>query len=156
MVDRRGYGSSPDVGRSDFEIDAADLVDVLETKTAGAHLAGHANGELAALLAAAQRPDLVHSLSLIQPPALRAATKYPAVRQLLERVEHAAVPEGVSVEDYLRASTEGLGMPMPEPTPDRLRSRDIAARTTGLGGVRPVFLLRWAPDAGAFRACCLW
>ncbi|AJE82141.1 hypothetical protein SLNWT_1765 [Streptomyces albus] len=123
LVDRRGYGDSPDTRRSDFETDAADLAEVLAELPAGAHLVGHANGGLAALLAAARHPGLVRSLALIQPAAFWPATEEPAVAALLERTADAvSVPEDTPAEDYLRASTEGLGMTMPEPTPRRLRA----------------------------------
>ncbi|MCF2573069.1 alpha/beta fold hydrolase [Brevibacterium sp. UCMA 11754] len=121
MMDRRGYGSSPDTLRGDFDIDAADIEHLLESLD-GAHLVGHSNGGLASLLVAAKRPDLVHSLAVIQPPTFRAAADAPAVRQLLKRVEDVSVPDHVTAEDYLRGSTEGLGMTMPEPTHDRLRA----------------------------------
>ncbi|MFJ4877259.1 alpha/beta fold hydrolase [Streptomyces sp. NPDC088745] len=129
LMDRRGYGDSPDTARSDFEVDAEDAVAVLgdEVLTAGpggAHLVGHGNGAVAALIAAARRPGLVRSLALIQPSAFTAAAHHPVVAGLLDRVRDGApgIPEGVTPEQYLRASTEGLGMDMPEPTPRRLRA----------------------------------
>ncbi|GAA4800444.1 alpha/beta fold hydrolase [Streptomyces ziwulingensis] len=123
LVDRRGYGASPDTDRGDFETDADDLVALLARQPGGAHLVGHGNGGLAAMLAAGRRPDLVRSLALIQPSAFSAAAGHPVVRAMLDRVgESAGVPESVTPEQYLRASTEGLGMPMPEPTARRLRA----------------------------------
>ncbi|MFF4814379.1 alpha/beta fold hydrolase [Kitasatospora sp. NPDC001309] len=129
LMDRRGYGDSPDTARSDFEVDAADIVEVLggrdgATGPGGAHLVAHGNGAVAALIAAARRPDLVRSLALIQPSAFTAAAHHPVVAELLDRVRDAApgIPEDVTPEQYLRASTEGLGMAMPEPTPRRLRA----------------------------------
>ncbi|MEU4767095.1 alpha/beta hydrolase [Actinosynnema sp. NPDC023794] len=73
LVDRRGFGASPDLDgphRSDHEVDAEDTVALLD---GGAHLVGHSYGAVAAMLAAAARPDLVRSLCLIQPGALRPA-----------------------------------------------------------------------------------
>ncbi|GAA3104778.1 alpha/beta fold hydrolase [Streptomyces rectiviolaceus] len=123
LVDRRGYGRSPDTARSDFDTDADDLVDLLTQQDAGAHLVGHGNGGLAAMLAAGRRPDLVRSLTLIQPAAFSAAADHPVVEAMFHRVrDSAGVPDSVTPEQYLRASTEGLGMAMPEPTPQRLRS----------------------------------
>ncbi|WP_329038947.1 alpha/beta hydrolase [Streptomyces sp. NBC_01725] len=139
LMDRRGYGSSPDTARSDFEADADDLVRLLDDCPDGAHLVGHSNGGLAAMLAAGRRPRAVRSLALIQPSAFRAAPDHPAVRELLNRVEMSqgteqpARPDGadprqepqqeeLNPAEYLRLSTEGLGMPMPEPTPRRLRA----------------------------------
>lgn len=146
MMDRRGYGASHDTLRSDFDVDAADIVHLLES-LGGAHLVGHANGGLASLLAAAERPDLVHSLAAIQPPTFRAAADSPAVRQLLERVEDVSVPDDVSAEDYLRGSTEGLGMTMPEPTHDRLRAVATSMRE------RPVWEAEIPTDALRDSTC---
>ncbi|MFJ6380917.1 alpha/beta fold hydrolase [Kitasatospora sp. NPDC092039] len=129
LVDRRGYGDSPDTARSDFEVDAEDVVEVLEggaraAGPGGAHLVGHGNGAVAVLLAAARRPDLVRSLALVQPSAFTAAAHHPVVAALLDRVRDGApgIPDDVTPEQYLRASTEGLGMEMPEPTERRLRA----------------------------------
>ncbi|GAA2454263.1 alpha/beta fold hydrolase [Streptomyces glaucus] len=123
LVDRRGYGRSPDTDRSDFDTDADDLVELLERQDGGAHLTGHGNGGLVAMLAAGRRPGLVRSLTLIQPAAFSAAAGHPVVETMLRRVrDSAGVPESVTPEQYLRASTEGLGMAMPAPTADRLRA----------------------------------
>ncbi|MFJ2509817.1 alpha/beta fold hydrolase [Streptomyces griseoviridis] len=129
LMDRQGYGDSPDIARSDVDVDAEDVVEVLGNEAlavgpGGAHLVGHGNGAVAALIAAARRPDLVRSLALIQPSAFTAAAHHPVVAGLLDRVRDGApgIPEDVTPEQYLRASTEGLGMDMPEPTPRRLRA----------------------------------
>ncbi|MGD6741201.1 alpha/beta fold hydrolase [Streptomyces sp. BH106] len=123
LVDRRGYGGSPDTDRSDFDTDADDLLELLARQDDGAHLVGHGNGGLAAMLAAGRRPDLVRSLTLIQPAAFSAAAGHPVVAEMLRRVrESPGVPESVTPEQYLRASTEGLGMALPSPTPQRLRA----------------------------------
>ncbi|MFF8696466.1 alpha/beta fold hydrolase [Streptomyces sp. NPDC015144] len=130
LMDRRGYGDSPDTARSDFDIDAEDVLEILEGEAVtaagpgGAHLVGHGNGAVAALIAAARRPDLVRSLALVQPSAFTAAAHHPVVAALLGRVRDGApgIPDSVTPEQYLRASTEGLGMAMPAPTPRRLRA----------------------------------
>ncbi|MEV3908562.1 alpha/beta fold hydrolase [Streptomyces canus] len=145
LMDRRGYGDSPDTARGDFEVDAGDVLEVLG---GGAHLVGHGNGGVAALLAAARRPDLVRSLALIQPSAFTAAADRPVVADLLDRVRGGApgVPEDdVTPERFLRASTEGIGLPMPEPTPRRLRAAATSMRE------RPIWEARipWAAIPGA-------
>ncbi|MFG3525859.1 alpha/beta fold hydrolase [Streptomyces sp. NPDC047917] len=129
LMDRRGYGDSPDTARSDFDVDAEDIVEILgdgvsTVRPGGAHLVGHGNGAVAALIAAARRPDLVRSLALIQPSAFTAAAHHPVVAGLLDRVRDGApgIPDDVTPEQYLRASTEGLGMAVPEPTSRRLRA----------------------------------
>jgi pimeloyl-ACP methyl ester carboxylesterase len=127
LVDRRGYGDSPDTVRGDFEVDAEDVLEVLGT---GAHLVGHGNGGVVALLAAGRRPDLVRSLALIQPSAFTAAADRPVVADLLDRVRGGAprLPDDVTPERFLRASTEGIGLAVPEPTPRRLRAAATSMR----------------------------
>ncbi|MFF5665917.1 hypothetical protein ACFY7F_24225 [Streptomyces griseofuscus] len=82
LVDRRGYGDSPDTACSDVDVDAEGIVEVLgdEVSTAGvggAHLVGHGNGAVAALTAAAH---------------------HPVVADLLDRVREGApgIPDGVA------------------------------------------------------------
>jgi pimeloyl-ACP methyl ester carboxylesterase len=150
MMDRRGYGQSPDLSgsdhTSDYEADAGDIVEVLGD---GAHLVGHSYGGVAAMLAAIRRPDLVRSLALIQPGAMRPAERHPVVAEMLERGRAAAAggPPDLTPEEFIRQSTEGLGLPVPEATPARLR----AARTSM--GERPCWDadIPLAPLAGAGR-----
>lgn len=124
LLDRRGHGRSPDCDGAhgtDYEQDAADVIEALGT---GAHLVGHSYGAVGAMLAAATRPDLVRSLCLIQPGCLRVAEGEPLVAEVLRRNRAATVslPVGLSATDYLRLTTEAVGMPVPEPTPWRLRA----------------------------------
>ncbi|GAA0914355.1 hypothetical protein GCM10009575_000330 [Streptomyces rhizosphaericus] len=95
VMDRRGYGRSPDIARSDWSIDAEDIVGLLGT---GAHLVGHAYGGVSAMAAAVRRPDLVYSLTLIQPGALRPAERHPVVAEALARARAAtaALPEDLT------------------------------------------------------------
>ncbi|MFJ6617846.1 alpha/beta fold hydrolase [Kitasatospora sp. NPDC091335] len=171
LMDRRGYGDSPDTARSDFDVDAADVVEVLGDGAraeglGGAHLVGHGNGAVAALIAAARRPDLVRSLALIQPSAFTAAAHHPVVADLLDRVRDGAPGslDGVTPEQYLRASTEGLGMDMPEPTSRRLRAvatsmgeRPVWEAEIPLevirGAALPVLVIcgTWEPAPAAYR-----
>jgi len=126
VVDRRGFGDSPDIERSDWEIDAADVVELL---CDGAHLMGHSYGGVVAMAAAVLRPNAVRSLVLIEPAAYRVAEEVPVVRAGLER-NRAGFAEGggfheMSAEDYLRANVE-FGFPVPEFTPRRLRATRTA------------------------------
>lgn len=123
LMDRRGHGDSPDlVGpyRTDYAVDAEDIIELLGD---GAHLVGHSYGGVAAMLAASARPDLVRSLCLIQPGSLRVAENEPLVRDALARARAstATLPDGLTAADYLRLSTEPVGMPTPPATPERLR-----------------------------------
>ena len=75
---RRGYEPSPP-GRHDFEVDAADLGPLLDSRP---HVVAHYYGALGALLAAAQRPGQVRSLTLIEPPLFYLVPGDPEVEHL--------------------------------------------------------------------------
>jgi pimeloyl-ACP methyl ester carboxylesterase len=126
IVDRRGFGASPDVERSDYEVDAADVAELVGP---GAHLVGHSYGAVVAMLAAAIRPTEVRSLTLIEPSAHRAAAHDPVVAGALARMR-ASVAEAPAMtpREWLRASTEAVGLAPLEPTPARLRAAANAMR----------------------------
>lgn len=127
LVDRRGFGDSPDTERSDYEVDADDVLELLGD---GAHLVGHSYGGVVALVVALRRPDLVHSLTLIEPSPLRTAQEHPVVAATLQRIEATFgddLPE-MSPEEYIRMSTEPYGMPIPELTPRLLKAVRTAMR----------------------------
>ncbi|MDH6118974.1 pimeloyl-ACP methyl ester carboxylesterase [Kitasatospora sp. GAS204A] len=121
VMDRRGFGDSPDIERSDYEVDADDVVELLG---ASAHLVGYSYGGVVAMIAAARKPEAVRSLALIEPSALRVAEEHPVVAAALDRLRATvgAEREPVSPEDYLRMSTEPYGLPCPELTPRRIRA----------------------------------
>ena len=91
FVHRRGYPPSPP-GRHDFEVDAADLAPLLDSRP---HVVAHSYGVLGTLLAATRRPEQVRSLTLIEPPLFHLVPDDPEVAHL-ERLG----------DDFLR---EGLG-----------------------------------------------
>ena len=64
---RRGYGASPEpvAGRQDFDVDARDLEPLLARRP---HLVAHSYGGLGASIVATRQPELVRSLTLIEPP----------------------------------------------------------------------------------------
>ena len=125
VMDRRGFGASPNLEQSvytsDYDIDAQDVVALLGD---GAHLVGHSYGGVVAMLAAARRPQVIRSLTLIEPAAYRFAERDPTVAATLRRNREAIrnLPPNLSAEDWLRLSTESVGIPMLEPTPERLRA----------------------------------
>lgn len=92
VPNRRGFPPGPDVERVDYEDEAVWLDAYLEP---GAHLVGHSYGGVIALYAAARRPELVRSLTVIEPPALAVARGNPAAdafgtgaEELWERESH--------------------------------------------------------------------
>ena len=127
VLDRRGYGSSPDIDRSDYDVDASDVVELLGE---GAHVVGHSSGGVVAMLAAGRRPQAVRSLTLIEPAAFRIAANHPAVAAALERMRRAvaSMPPDASPANYLRLSAEAMGLPLPEVTSDHLRAARTALR----------------------------
>ncbi len=78
VLDRPGFPPNPPVDRVDFETDAELVAGLLEP---GDHLVGHSYGGVISLLAAATRPELVRSLTVIEPPATRVALDIPAVAE---------------------------------------------------------------------------
>jgi pimeloyl-ACP methyl ester carboxylesterase len=103
LPDRFGYGDSPDATGdhpSDYRRDAAAVAELLGS---GAHLVGHSYGGVVALLAAAQQPDRVRSLTLIEPAAHQGAIEHRLVAAAV--CEMRAVMDEArqrSADDYLR------------------------------------------------------
>src|SRR6478672_8103581 len=78
---RRGFPPGPDVDRVDFEDEAVWLEQFLEP---GTHLVGHSYGGVISLLAAAAHPELLRSLTVIEPPAFGVARGVPAADEFTE------------------------------------------------------------------------
>ena len=83
VPDRRGYGRSPTARGEDFLVDADDIAGLMGD---GAHLVGHSYGGLAALFAAARRPDATLSLTLLEPAAFSLGERHQAARTLVADV----------------------------------------------------------------------
>ena len=64
IVDRPGFGKSPSRGVDDVEAAVPWIADLIGV---GAHVIGHSWGGAASLMAAARRPEAVHSLILVEP-----------------------------------------------------------------------------------------
>jgi pimeloyl-ACP methyl ester carboxylesterase len=81
LPNRPGFAASPPLERGDFEAEAPLMAELLGD---GAHLVGHSYGAVIALLAAAQRPEAVRSLTVSEPGSLRLARGNPAVDEMIE------------------------------------------------------------------------
>jgi pimeloyl-ACP methyl ester carboxylesterase len=119
-VHRRGYPPSPPPpdGRQDFDVDASDLVSLLDA--ARSHVVAHSYGVLGALIAAARRPAQVRSLTLIEPPLFYLVPGDPEVARL-ERMGNAVLTDGLDTDpatlrEFLHlAGTPELGAgPLPD------------------------------------------
>ncbi|MGH3092961.1 MAG: alpha/beta fold hydrolase [Gaiellaceae bacterium] len=120
LLDRPGYGSNPPVEREDFEVDAGHVVELLGD---GMHLVGHSYGGVGSLLAAARRPEVVRSLTVIEPPAFAVAAGHPDVDALVASLrEHWELgprePAG-----FLRGFLDLVGsdLALPDPLPPGLQ-----------------------------------
>ncbi|NBE92219.1 alpha/beta hydrolase [Nonomuraea sp. KC401] len=129
LMDRRGYGGSPDAGErfpSDYLADADDIAELLGD---GAHLVAHSYGGVGAMIAAARRPEAVRSLTLIEPGCYQAAADDPAVADALRtnRTAYAELPE-LTPEQWLQASGGSTGSLPLEASEPRLRAAGTALR----------------------------
>lgn len=89
LPDRPGYPPNPPLESIDFADQARELAELLGD---GAHLAGFSYGGVIALLAAAERPAAVRSLTVIEPPCFGVARGFPAVEEAVAGYD--AVPRG--------------------------------------------------------------
>jgi pimeloyl-ACP methyl ester carboxylesterase len=83
VVDRRGYGRSPDAEGEDFLRDGEDLAVLMD---GGAHLVGHSYGGLGVMVAAAVRPEATRSLAVLEPAAITLGQDHQAARDLTARM----------------------------------------------------------------------
>ena len=98
---RPGFGESPPLERNDFEVEAPMFAELLGD---GAHLVGHSYGAVIAVLAAAERPEAVRSLTVSEPGCLRVAEGTPVVDEMIANGEllfenASSIPSG----EFLRA-----------------------------------------------------
>ncbi|HEV2061668.1 MAG TPA: alpha/beta fold hydrolase, partial [Solirubrobacteraceae bacterium] len=115
FVHRRGFAPSPDPphGRQDFDIDAGDLVPLLDGRP---HVVAHSYGALGALIAATRRPAEVRSLTLIEPPIYLPADDPEVVR--LKRMGEAVLAHGLDADPAtLRAFLRIAGAPVDDAAP---------------------------------------
>ena len=114
VVDRPGYGPTPMVEVEDFEDDAPLVAEALED---GAHLVGHSYGGVVSLLAAARRPEMVRSLTVIEPPAFAVARGDSDVEELVSSLKRHWDTGEENPETFLRGFLELVGSNMRPPRP---------------------------------------
>jgi pimeloyl-ACP methyl ester carboxylesterase len=146
VVDRRGYFPNPPAEREDFEVDAADVAEILG---AGMHLVGHSYGGVVALLAAAARPEAVRSLTVIEPPAFGVAPRTAEMQAFTERLRR-HWDQGPSDPDaFLRGFLMLVGSsarpPSPLPPPLLQSAKLLRVERSPGEAVIPLDRLRQAP-----------
>ncbi|GAC1488884.1 MAG: hypothetical protein NVS1B16_15780 [Pseudarthrobacter sp.] len=78
---RHGFDAVAEPVESSFDADTAILLRSLADDgrgAAGGHVVAHAEGAISAMMAAVQRPDLVYSLTLVEPACLSLTAELPA------------------------------------------------------------------------------
>ena len=115
VLDRPGFPPNPPVERIDFEADAALVAGLLEE---GDHLVGHSYGGIVSLLAAASRPDVLRSLTVIEPPCTRVAAGVPEVDAFARAgMELYATARSGEPDEYLRRFLAAVGSEFDPPSP---------------------------------------
>jgi len=106
IPNRPGFGGSPALPRGDFEAEAPLIARLLGD---GAHLVGHSYGGVIALLAAADRPDRVRSLTVSEPGCLRVAAGDPVVDAAIVRGQELyRRAADIPTPDFLRLFRSGV------------------------------------------------
>jgi len=108
---RRGFPPGPDVERVDFEDEAVWLAQFLGPRT---HLVGHSYGGVVSLLAAARHPELLRSLTVIEPPAFGIARGRPGVDEFIERIDLHWTEGSRDPEEFLRGFLGLVGSSIPQ------------------------------------------
>jgi pimeloyl-ACP methyl ester carboxylesterase len=115
VLDRPGFPPNPPVERIDFETDAALVAGLIEE---GDHLVGHSYGGIVSLLAAASRPDVLRSLTVIEPPCTRVAAGVPEVDAFARAgIELYATARSGEPDEYLRRFLAAVGSEFDPPSP---------------------------------------
>jgi pimeloyl-ACP methyl ester carboxylesterase len=115
FVERPGFPPNPPVERVDFEADAEMVAGLLQ---AGDHLVGHSYGGVVSLLAAAARPDVLGSLTVIEPPATSVAAGNPDVDAFAAQGEDVySLGATLDAETFLRRFLVAVGSAFDPPSP---------------------------------------
>jgi pimeloyl-ACP methyl ester carboxylesterase len=127
-ANRPGFGASPALQRGDFELEAPMFAELLGD---GAHLVGHSYGAVIALLAAAQRPQAVLSLTVSEPGTLRLSGTAEGEEMVANGELLYAARDSISPERFLRFFRSGAGSSRETPaelSDDLRRGAELAMR----------------------------
>jgi pimeloyl-ACP methyl ester carboxylesterase len=114
MPTRTGYPPNPPLEHIDFDIQARELLELLEP---GDHVVGHSYGGVISLIAA---PDAeLASLTVSEPPAFGVASEHPAVARLVTDLAP-LWPTDLPPEEFLRTFVETIGALGPYNAPSPL------------------------------------
>ncbi|HTY57064.1 MAG TPA: alpha/beta hydrolase [Candidatus Binataceae bacterium] len=117
IPNRRGYGNSPATDKVDVEVDAADIVELLG-RGGGGHLVGTSMGGIVVAHAAARAPALVHSLTLIEPPAFVNAIDIAPVAETAEAMKrHWQNAAHTTPAEFIPGFLQALGITIALPSP---------------------------------------
>lgn len=132
VAHRPGYGRGRVRVAAGF---AADVADVAALLGDGAHLVGFSYGGVVSLLVAAERPDLIRSLVLVEPPAFGVAPDHPAARRQIERLGALYPTDRLTPEEYRAGFLRAV---VGEPTePIRLEPEERQAVVAAMGEAPP-------------------
>jgi pimeloyl-ACP methyl ester carboxylesterase len=160
---RRGFPPGPDVDRVDFEDEAVWLEELV---TPGTHLVGHSYGGVISLLTAARRPELLRSLTVIEPPAFGIARGNAAADAFVEGGKQLWEHGPAEPDAFLRAFLAAVGSNIPAKTfsPELLQgARTLMVERPPWEAEIPLDELAAAPfpklvvsgaHSGAFEAVC--
>jgi pimeloyl-ACP methyl ester carboxylesterase len=160
---RRGFPPGPDVAHVDFEDEAVWLEQFLEPAT---HMVGHSYGGVIALLAAARHPELLRSLTVVEPPAFGVARGIPAADEFMARTEKHWTDGPRDPGEFLRGffALVGTSTPPGNFTPELLQgARTLMVERPPSEAVIPLDELARAPfpklvvsggHSAAFEALC--
>ena len=118
---RHGFDPLAEPTESSFEEDTRILLSSLGDDgrgIAGGHVVAHAQGAIAAMMAAVERPDLVYSLTLVEPACLSLTAELPAtaahigLMQPLFNVRHQLSDEDFQREFVRRVYATDLQQPV--------------------------------------------
>lgn len=111
MPTRSGYPPNPPQEDIDFDVQAGELLELLEP---GDHLVGHSYGGVVALVSAPHAE--LGSLVVLEPPAFRVARDHPVVERLVAKLKP-LWPTDLPPEDFLRRFVETVGAVYNAPSP---------------------------------------